>query len=72
MFTELNLKTVHQDENSIEFHVEGITRVAINPAFMVIGKLFRIGKNYPVEATLDLVKEDNGWKVCGTPFDRAL
>jgi len=72
MFTELNLKTVHQNENSIEFHVEGITRVAINPAFMVIGKLFRIGKNYPVEATLDLVKEDNGWKVCGTPFDRAL
>jgi hypothetical protein len=69
MFTKLHLKTLAQDEASARLHLEGTTRVAINPAFMVVGKWFFIGEDYPVEATLDLVKEEAGWRVCGTPFD---
>lgn len=69
MFTKLHFKTVHQDDTSAEIHLQGTTRVAINPVFMVIGKLFFIGEDYPVEATLDLVKEKSGWRVCGTPFN---
>jgi hypothetical protein len=72
MFTTLHLKTFRQGRDSMQIHIEGNTRVAINPAFMVIGKLFSMGQNYPVEATLDLVKEADGWKICGTPFGRAL
>ena len=68
LFTSLHLKTVEQDEKSALIHVSGTTRVAINPAFMLVGKLFRIGKDYPVDATLELVKEDDGWRVCGAPF----
>lgn len=68
MFTEIEVEPVSQDATSAKLRIDGITRVAINPAFMVIGKLFFIGENYPVETTLDLVKEGDGWKVCGTPF----
>lgn len=68
MFTELHLKTLEQDETSAHIHIEGTTRVAINPVFMVVGKWFFIGKTHPVEATLDLVRENGGWRVCGTPF----
>jgi hypothetical protein len=69
MFTSIHLKTVEQDEKSALVHVTGTTRVAINPAFMLVGKLFRIGRDYPVDATLELVKQDDGWRVCGAPFD---
>jgi hypothetical protein len=72
MFTELHLKTLHQDDKSAQIHLEGTTRVAINPVFMVVGKWFFIGKNYPVEETLDLVKEEQGWRVCGHPFGMGL
>jgi len=27
-----------------------------------------MGETHPVETTLDLVKEDGAWKVCGKPF----
>lgn len=71
-FTKLHLKTTHQDDTSARFHIEGITRVAINPVFMVVGKWFFLAKDYPVEASLDLVKENGTWRVCGQPFGLRL
>ena len=68
MFTHLQVAVVSQDDAGAQLHLEGSTRVAINPAFMLIGKIFRLADQYPVEATLDLVKEEDGWKVCGAPF----
>ena len=68
MFTHLEVETVRQDARSAEIHLAGTTRVAINPVFMVVGKLFFLADEYHVEATLDLVKEADGWKVCGAPF----
>ena len=68
LFTHLNVEITHEDSNSAKAHLEGTTRIAINPAFMVIGKLFFLADQYPMEATLDLVKQDDGWKVCGKPF----
>lgn len=68
MFTHLTVEAVGQDDTSARMRIEGTTRVAINPVFMVIGKLFFLADDYPVEATLDLVKEEDGWKVCGSPF----
>lgn len=65
MFTELHIKIVRQDDTSAKVHVSGKTRTAINPAFMVIGKLFHLGEYHPVDLHLDLVKEPQGWRVCG-------
>jgi hypothetical protein len=68
MFTGLHLETIEQDDKTAHIHVSGTSRVAINPAFMLVGRLFQLGKNYPVDATLELVKEEDGWRVCGAPF----
>jgi len=33
-----------------------------------VAKIFCLGDTYQVEETLTVVKEDDGWKVCGQPF----
>ena len=43
---------------------------AIHPAFAYFAKILNIAGTYPVEATLDLVREDGRWKVCGNPASR--
>lgn len=72
LFTEMHLKTVSRDEASAQVHISGTTRVAINPVFMWVGRWFRIGEYHPVEATIDLIKEDGRWRVCGTPHGITL
>lgn len=67
-FTHLQVRVVEPGENKMMVHLTGTTRVCINPAFMLVGKLFGIGRDYAVDETLELVKEDNRWRVCGTPF----
>jgi hypothetical protein len=71
MFTELHLEVVEQDQESARVHVTGVTRRAINPAFMLVGKLFQIGQYYEVDTTLELIREENGWRICGAPFEMA-
>ena len=43
-------------------------RTAINPVFAWVAKLFHIGETHPFQETLDIVKEDGKWKVCGSPL----
>jgi hypothetical protein len=69
LFTELDLAVVEQDQSSAKVHVTGVTRRAINPAYMLVGKLFQIGHNHEVDAILDLVREEDGWRICGAPFE---
>lgn len=68
LFTKLHVETLSRDDTTARIHVSGTTRVAINPAFMVVGKLFSLADSYHREATLDLVKQDGAWKICGEPF----
>ena len=70
-FTIRHARVVEPGEDKMAIHLTGTTRVCINPAFMLVGKLFGIGKDYPVDETLELVKENNQWRVCGTPFGMA-
>jgi hypothetical protein len=65
MFTDLHLATLSQDEQSATVHVTGTTRTAINPVYMTIGRWFGLGQNHPVDLTLELVKENGQWRVCG-------
>lgn len=64
----LHFKTVLKDPASAEVTVTGLRKRAINPVFGMIARLFAIGETHPVEATLELVKEGDRWKVCGRPF----
>lgn len=65
MFTHLDLTTISREDDAARVHVTGTTRVAINPIYMLIGKWFGLGQNHPVDLTLDLVKENGHWRICG-------
>jgi hypothetical protein len=67
-FIKMHLDVVESSPNRMKVHLTGSTRVCINPAFMLVGKLFGMGRDYRVDAPLDLVKENNRWRVCGEPF----
>lgn len=69
MFTHIHVKTVELSDDTASVHVTGTTRVAINPPFMIVGKLFRIGNDYPVDVTIDLVKENGSWRVCNRALE---
>ncbi len=60
--------TVVKDANSAEVKLKGVRRRTINPVYGLVARWFFIGETHPVEATLDLVKEGDTWKVCGNPF----
>ncbi len=62
---DLHLSAGESDGDTMEIHLRGTSRVCINPAFMLVGKLFHLADEYPVEETLELVKEDGHWRVCG-------
>ncbi|RJQ71737.1 MAG: hypothetical protein C4519_19445 [Desulfobacteraceae bacterium] len=64
MFTKMHVNTIGQEADSARVQISGTTRVAINPVFMVIGKLFNLGQNHPMDVTLDLVKQNGHWRVC--------
>jgi len=67
-FTKLHVSVVEPGEDRMTVHLSGTTRVCINPAFMMVGRLFGIGQDHSVDETLELVKEGKNWRVCGTPF----
>jgi hypothetical protein len=70
-FTKLHVRVVESGEEKMTVHLTGTTRVCINPAFMLVGKFFGLGDDYAVDETLELVKEENQWRVCGAPFGMA-
>ncbi len=65
MFTHLDTVTISQEDRSAIVHVTGTTRTAINPVYMTIGRWFGLGQNHRVDLTLELVKQDREWRVCG-------
>ena len=67
-FTKLHVNLEEASNSNMTFHVHGTTRVCVNRPFMIIGKLFGLGRDYPVDEHIDLVKENGRWRVCGNPF----
>jgi len=67
-FTKLHIMVVESGDTTMTLHLKGTTRVCINTPFMIVGKLFGIGRDYPVDEHIDLVKENDQWRVCGNPL----
>ncbi len=68
MFYNIHTKTIAQDASTATVHISGTTRIAINPLYGFVGKLFFLTSPTDVEETIDLVKEGGKWKVAGQPF----
>jgi len=64
----IELETKMVDENTAAVQITGQRRRSINPVFGAVAKIFFLGDSHKVEETLTVVKEDDGWKVCGQPF----
>jgi hypothetical protein len=67
-FLKMHASVIDSGEDTMKVHLTGTTRVCINPVFMLVGKLFNVGDDHPVDETLELVKENNRWRVCASPF----
>lgn len=65
---KVKTQTTYLSDTQAKVHITAQRRTAINPVFAWVAKLFYIGGTYPFEATIDVVKEEGDWKVCGEPF----
>ena len=72
MIYHVHTETLAQNAESATIHVEGLRRTCIHPVFAYVAKLFRLGQAHAFEETLELVKEDGQWKVCGSPYRLSL
>ena len=64
--TEVEVKML--DENSAEVHLTSSSMRSVNPVFGIVSKLFFLGESFDVDETLTVIKEADGWKVCGQPY----
>jgi hypothetical protein len=66
--SHIETETIISDDSTAEVRITCDRMRSINPVYAVIGKLFFLIETHEVDATLNLVKEDGKWKVCGKPF----
>ena len=66
--SNLELETTMVDENTAEIRITGNRMRSPNPVFGAVSKIFFLGETFDVDETLTVVKEDDGWKVCGQPL----
>ncbi len=52
-------------DNEAQVELAGKRRVSINPVYTYVARIFFIGETHEVDETIELVKEDGKWKVCG-------
>ena len=64
----IETKTLSKNDTTAKIRITGKTRVAINPVYPIVAKLFNIGATQEVEGTFNVIKEDSRWKVCGNLF----
>jgi len=68
MLYHIKTDVISEDESEVKIRITCERKRMINPVFTIIGKLFFIGDTYEVDETLNIIKEDDKWKVCGSPF----
>lgn len=64
----LEIEEVSRDETSVKMNITAVRKRCINHVYALVAKFFFLGNSYPVEETIELIKEDGKWKVCGAPF----
>ncbi len=72
MIYRVKTETLAQEDESATIRLEGSRRTRINPVYAFVAKLFQLGETREFEETLELVKQDGKWKVCGAPFGMTL
>lgn len=68
-FYDIEIDTLNKTDNNAQIRITGKTRVAINPVYPIVAKLFDLGGIHKVDETINVIKEQGKWKVCGKLFD---
>ena len=55
-------------DNEARVELTGKRRVSINPVYTYVARIFCIGETHEVDKTINLIREDGKWKVCGSLF----
>ena len=61
--------TLSRDDSKAVVRLTCYKKKAINPLYMTVAKIFRLNKTYHIDETINVIKEDETWKVCGKLFD---
>ena len=64
----IETETHMTDENAAEVRIKASMRRNINPLFAIVARIFFLGETYHMDETLNLIREDDAWKVCGEPL----
>jgi len=72
MLYHIETDIISQNESEAKIRITCERKRMINPVFTIIGKLFFIGETYEVDETLNIIKEDGKWKVCGGAFSLSV
>ena len=72
-YMKSKLYSVHTDiiaksESEAQVRITAVRKRNINPIYTIVAKLFFIGETYEVDETLNVIKEDGQWKICGQAF----
>ena len=68
MLYHIKTDIISEDESEAKIRITCERKRLINPLFTIVGKLFFIGETYEVDETLNIIKEDGKWKICGRAF----
>ena len=68
MLYHIKTDIISEDESEAKIRITFERKRLINPVYTIIGKLFFLGETYEVDETLDIIKEDGRWKICGRAF----
>ena len=64
----IETEIISQNDTEAQVRITGKKRVAINPVYPIVTKMFDIGGTYEVDDIIHVKKEDGKWKVCGDLF----
>jgi hypothetical protein len=64
----IETRTLSKSDNEAQIRITGKRKISINPVYVIVAKLFNLSETYEVDATVDVVREDGKWKVCGNLF----
>lgn len=64
-----HLSVVENTGEKATIEITGKRRTAINPVFEIVAVLFSFGQPQEVRGVIQLVKENDQWKVCGETFE---
>jgi hypothetical protein len=65
---DVETEKISKKDNEAQVRITGKIRVSINPVYPIVAKLFNIGAIHEVDETINVIKEDGKWKVCGNLF----